>query len=217
MCVCVSSVCVCKCVRTRRAFFLQTPLHIFPCLHPEIHPCEPATVCVFASTAPFAFMDVCVCVYLCTSAAPFPPLPAPAPCHSEEPGGDSRGRGGKALTAATCHISQLEFGGNQFGTLIRSMTPTPAAAEQGPGQRLSPTAPAKKMGELNPGGHKSSILNHLLQTNGGANLAGPAKLNYYWLDKKLQRIFFFFEGKGRRRAECVLMTGSRKGEVVVAA
>lgn len=142
--------------------------------------------------APFAFMDMCVCVCLPVYVgSSFPPLPAPAPCHSEEPGGDSRGRGGKALTAATCHISQLEFGGNQFGTLIRSMTPTPAAAEQGPGQRLSPTAPAKKMGELNPGGHKSSILNHLLQTNGGANLASPAKLNYYWLDKKLQRIYIY--------------------------
>lgn len=172
--------------------------------------------------APFAFMDVWMCVSLPVYVgSSFPPLPAPAPCHSEEPGGDSRGRGGKALTAATCHISQLEFGGNQFGTLIRSMTPTPAAAEQGPGQRLSPTAPAKKMGELNPGGHKSSILNHLLQTNGAANLAGPAKLNYYWLDKKLPRIFYLFfiflEGKGRRRAERVLMTGSGKGEVVAAA
>ncbi|TNN73670.1 hypothetical protein EYF80_016050 [Liparis tanakae] len=44
-----------------------------------------------------------------------PPSPASAPCHSEEPGGDSRGRGAEALTAATCHISQLKFGRNQIG------------------------------------------------------------------------------------------------------
>lgn len=192
------AVCVrCVCVYAVAAHFFAAPLHVFPCLRPEMRPCEPATVCALASTvcACSLFLYGCMCVCVCLPVyvgSSFLPLPAPAPCHSEEPGGDSRGRGGKALTAATCHISQLEFGGNQFGTLIRSMTPTPAAAEQGPGQRLSPTTPAKKTGELNPGGHKSSILNHLLQTNGGANLASPAKLNYYWLDKKLPRIFLFF-------------------------
>lgn len=58
------------------------------------------------------------------------PVPALARCHSEEPGGDIRGRGGEALTAATCHISQLKFGGNQFGTLICPTTPTPGEAEE---------------------------------------------------------------------------------------
>lgn len=57
-----------------------------------------------------------------------PPSPAPVQHHSEEPGGDSRGCGSEGLTAATCHISRLKFGRNQFGTLIRSMTPTVTAA-----------------------------------------------------------------------------------------
>lgn len=139
-----------------------------------------------------AHLRVCVCTceheQQCSSRPPFPAL---AQCHSEEPGGDRRGRGREALTAATCHISQLKFGGNQFRTLIRSMTPTPAAAEEPRPTDATPSNPPTpaKDEELNPRGHKSSILNHLLRTNGRANPASPAKLNYYWIDKKLLRIF----------------------------
>lgn len=112
--------------------------HVFVWLHPDMWPCEPATVCVCV----FIFLCVCTCEHeqRCSS---FPPLPASEQCHSEEPGGDSRGRGGEALTAATCHISQLKFGGNQFGALIRSMTPTPAAAEE-PWPMVAPP-PLQKM------------------------------------------------------------------------
>lgn len=59
-----------------------------------------------------------------------------------------------------------------------------------PGHRRPPhLTPPPKDEESTPGGHKSSILNHLLQTNGSLNPASPAKLNYYWIDKKLLRIF----------------------------
>lgn len=158
--------CVCKCVRTRLCVcaFFAAPLHVFVCLHPEMWPCEPATVCVCVCT--------CENEQRCSS---LPPFPASARCHSEEPGGDSRGRGGEALTAATCHISQLKFGGNQFGTLIRSTTPTLGAAGEPrppvPPSPLSPPPPFPKDEESTPGGHKSSILNHLLQTNGSPNPA----------------------------------------------
>lgn len=114
------------------------PLHVFVWLHLEMWPREPAMVCVLAS--------VCVCVCTCEheqQCSSFPSFSASAQCHSEEPGGDSRGRGSEVLTAATCHISQLKFGGNQFRTLIRSMTPTPAAAEE-PRPMVAPP-PLQKM------------------------------------------------------------------------
>lgn len=83
---------------------------ILRCGHVKLRWCVPASVCTPA----------CPCVLVCTcedeqrcNSVSFP-LPALAPCHSEEPGGDIRGRGGETLTAATCHISQLKFGGNQF-------------------------------------------------------------------------------------------------------
>lgn len=178
------------------------PLHVFVCLHPEMWPCEPATMCMCMRACSHICVYVCflACMYVCVPVSgeewcsSFPPLPASAQCHSEEPGGDSRGRGDEALTAATCHISQLKFGGNQFGTLIRSTTPTPGAAEEprppaGSPSCLPSTPPAPKDEESTPRGHKSSILNQLLQTNGSPNPASPAKLNYYWIDKKLLRIF----------------------------
>lgn len=116
MCKCVRTwMCVCVCVLC----IFVPPLHDFVCLHPEMWPCEPAIVCVC----------VCTCEHE-QQRSSFPASPASAQCHNEEPGGDSRGRGGEALTAATCHISQLKFGRNQFGTLILSTTPTPGAAEE---------------------------------------------------------------------------------------
>lgn len=186
MCKCVRTCCVC--VFSRR-LCMSLSVSILRCGHVNLLWCVCLRVCVCFLT--------CACVCTCEHeqrCSSFPPLPASAQCHSEEPGGDSRGRGDEALTAATCHISQLKFGGNQFGTLIRSTTPTPGAAEEprppagSPPHTSSPQTPPKDE-ESTPRGHKSSILNQLLQTNGSPNPASPAKLNYYWIDKKLLRIF----------------------------
>lgn len=83
--------------------------------------------CVYCADLQPRERGVCMCV---TCEQQCSASPASASCHSEEPGGDSQGRSTEALTAATCHISQLRFGGNQFGTLIRSTTPTPGATER---------------------------------------------------------------------------------------
>lgn len=95
--------------------------------------------------------NLCALAFVCVRehekrCGALPALPASAQWHSEEPGGDKL----RPLpeTAATCHISLLKFGGNQFGTLIRWMTPTPAVAE-GPRPMVSPPhpfPPCKRLG-----------------------------------------------------------------------
>lgn len=82
-------------------------------------PCEPAAVCALTSMRAPAKVNSGALLFLHCSRWNGVTVRSPEETAEAE-----------TLTAATCHISQVKFGGNQFRALIRSMTPTPAAAEE---------------------------------------------------------------------------------------
>ena len=114
--------------------------------------CASACLCLSPSwdVAMWTCSGVCVCVCTCMNSS------AALSLRRVSQWGARRrqpGRGAEALTAATCHISQLKFGGNQFGTLIRSTTPTPGAAEEPrpPASSQTPHPPPQKTRNRLPG------------------------------------------------------------------